>query len=45
MTPESVAYAALLMRGLEWAVIVNDLCGCPFDPTDLLPSTFFDGKV
>ena len=45
LTPESVSYAALLMRGLEWVVIVNDICGSPFNPTDLLPSLFFDGKV
>jgi len=45
LTPESVSYAALLMRGLEWVVIVNDICGSPFNPTDLLPSLFFDGKI
>lgn len=45
LCPEGVAFAALLMRGLEWVVVANDACGLPFIPHQLLPSKFFDGKI
>ena len=45
ITTRGVQLAALFMRGVDHAILVNDVCGQPVPWKAVCPWMFFDGKL
>ncbi|CAB0010324.1 unnamed protein product, partial [Nesidiocoris tenuis] len=45
VTPRGVQLGALIMTGIEYALVVNDACGAPIPWLMTCPWLFFDGKL